>query len=34
MAIAVVMLVPVLIVFFAANKYFVTGVAMSGLAGR
>lgn len=34
MAIAVVMLVPVLAVFFAANKYFVTGVAMSGLAGR
>ena len=34
MAVATLMLVPVLVVFFAANKYFVSGVALSGLAGR
>ncbi len=34
MAIATVMLIPVLVVFFSANKYFVSGVALSGLAGR
>ena len=34
MAVATLMMVPVLFVFFAANKYFVTGVALSGLAGR
>ncbi len=34
MAVATLMLVPVLVVFFTANKYFVSGVALSGLAGR
>jgi len=34
MAIAALMMVPVLFIFFAANKYFVTGVALTGLAGR
>ena len=34
MAVACVMLIPVLAVFFAANKYFVSGVALTGLAGR
>ena len=34
MAVATLMLIPVLVVFFAANKYIVSGVALSGLAGR
>lgn len=34
MAVATLMLIPVLVVFFAANKYFVKGSALSGLAGR
>jgi multiple sugar transport system permease protein len=34
MAVAALMLIPVLVVFFFANKYFVTGMALSGLAGR
>ena len=34
MAVAVIMILPVLIVFFAAEKHFVSGVALSGLAGR
>ena len=34
MAVATLMLIPVLVVFFAANKYIVSGVALFGLAGR
>lgn len=34
MAVSALMLLPVLLVFFVANKYFVTGMALSGLAGR
>jgi ABC-type maltose transport system permease subunit len=31
---SVLMLVPVLALFFAAQQYFVKGVALTGLAGR
>jgi ABC-type glycerol-3-phosphate transport system permease component len=34
MAASTLMLVPVLLLFFVANKYFVKGIATSGLAGR
>jgi multiple sugar transport system permease protein len=34
MAASTLMLVPVLLLFFLANKYFVKGIATSGLAGR
>ena len=34
MAASTLMLVPVLLLFFLANKYFVMGIATSGLAGR
>jgi ABC-type glycerol-3-phosphate transport system permease component len=34
MAASALMLVPVLLLFFVANKYFVKGIATSGLAGR
>ena len=34
MAASTLMLVPVLILFVVANKYFVRGIATSGLAGR
>jgi multiple sugar transport system permease protein len=34
MCAAIFMLIPVLILFFAAQRYFVRGVVMSGLAGR
>jgi multiple sugar transport system permease protein len=34
MAASTLMLVPVLILFFVANRYFVRGIATSGLAGR
>jgi ABC-type glycerol-3-phosphate transport system permease component len=34
MAASTLMLVPVLILFFLANRYFVRGIATSGLAGR
>ena len=34
MAASVVMLVPILILFFSAQKYFVRGVALTGLTGR
>jgi multiple sugar transport system permease protein len=34
MAASGLMLIPVLILFFVANKYFVKGIATSGLAGR
>ena len=34
MASSVVMLIPILIVFFSAQKYFVRGVALTGLTGR
>ncbi len=34
MAASVVMLIPILILFFSAQKYFVRGVALTGLTGR
>ena len=34
MAASTMMLLPVLVVFFSAQKYFVRGVALTGLAGR
>jgi ABC-type glycerol-3-phosphate transport system permease component len=34
MAASTLMLVPVLLLFFAANRYFVKGIATSGLGGR
>ncbi|MGQ9555158.1 MAG: carbohydrate ABC transporter permease [Anaerolineae bacterium] len=34
MCAAIFMVIPVLILFFAAQRYFVRGVVMSGLAGR
>jgi ABC-type glycerol-3-phosphate transport system permease component len=34
MAASTLMLVPVLVLFFVANKHFVRGIATSGLAGR
>jgi multiple sugar transport system permease protein len=34
MAASALMLLPVLVIFFLANKYFVNGIATSGLAGR
>ena len=34
MASSVVMLVPILILFFSAQKYFVRGIALTGLTGR
>jgi multiple sugar transport system permease protein len=34
MAGATVMLIPILALFLAAQKYFIRGVAMTGLAGR
>ena len=30
----VVMLLPILILFFSAQKYFVRGIALTGIAGR
>ena len=34
MAASVVMLIPVLVVFFSAQKYFIQGIHLSGLTGR
>lgn len=34
MAAATIMIVPVLIVFFFAQRFFVKGIALSGLGGR
>jgi ABC-type glycerol-3-phosphate transport system permease component len=34
MAGATAMLVPILVLFLSAQKYFIRGVAMTGLAGR
>ncbi len=34
MAASTVMLVPVLVVFFSAQKYFIRGISLSGLTGR
>ena len=34
MAAAVVMLVPILILFFSAQRYFIRGIALTGLGGR
>ncbi len=34
MAASTVMLIPVLIVFFIAQRYFIRGIVTSGLAGR
>lgn len=34
MASGVVMLIPILALFFSAQKYFVRGIALTGLAGR
>ena len=34
MAASVVMLVPILILFFSAQRYFIRGIALSGLGGR
>ena len=34
MAAATIMIVPVLIVFFCTQRYFVKGIALSGLGGR
>ena len=34
MAASMVMLLPILILFFSAQKYFVRGVALTGLTGR
>jgi len=34
MAASVVMLIPVLVIFFAAQRYFIRGIALTGIAGR
>ena len=34
MAAAIMMIAPVLILFFLAQRYFVKGIHMSGLTGR
>ena len=34
MASGVIMLVPILVLFFAAQRYFIRGIALSGLTGR
>jgi len=34
MAASVVMLIPVLVIFFSAQRYFIRGVALTGIAGR
>jgi multiple sugar transport system permease protein len=34
MAVSVLVVLPVLVIFFAGQRYFVSGISMSGLAGR
>ena len=34
MAVSIIQLLPILIIFFVAQKYFVRGVALSGMGGR
>ncbi|PLS82422.1 MAG: sugar ABC transporter ATP-binding protein, partial [Chloroflexi bacterium] len=34
MAVSLIQLLPILIIFFLAQKYFVRGVTMSGMGGR
>jgi multiple sugar transport system permease protein len=34
MAVSIIQLLPILVIFFLAQKFFVRGVALSGMGGR